>query len=189
MSAPKPGPGLFEIAANPDPDSSPPFLIRLPLPDGGARAQSPGHLAAHREGLLPPRRGLARAVRDPRTDRRALLPAAGGRDRPGARAAAREPLPARVHPHPRRPRSDLLAVGADDPPSPPRDPCPPPPRRRPRRADDPGRHPRALPLPVRPPTSPAPSAKRSRSATTASPSTTSSSRSWNARASPTSPTG
>ena len=34
MSAPMPRPVLFEVAANPDPDSSLPFLIRLPLPDG-----------------------------------------------------------------------------------------------------------------------------------------------------------
>ena len=30
---------LFEVAANPDPDSTLPFLIRLPLPGGRARAQ------------------------------------------------------------------------------------------------------------------------------------------------------
>ena len=34
MTAPRPRPALFEVAANPDPDSSLPFLIRLPLPDG-----------------------------------------------------------------------------------------------------------------------------------------------------------
>jgi ERCC4 domain len=35
MTAPQRRPALFEVAANPDPDSSLPFLIRLPLPDGG----------------------------------------------------------------------------------------------------------------------------------------------------------
>jgi hypothetical protein len=35
MTAPQRRPSLFEVAANPDPDSSLPFLIRLPLPDGG----------------------------------------------------------------------------------------------------------------------------------------------------------
>jgi hypothetical protein len=34
MTAAMPRPALFEVAANPDPDSSLPFLIRLPLPDG-----------------------------------------------------------------------------------------------------------------------------------------------------------
>lgn len=34
MTAPMPRPVLFEVAANPDPESSLPFLIRLPLPDG-----------------------------------------------------------------------------------------------------------------------------------------------------------
>jgi hypothetical protein len=34
MSAAMPPPALFEVAANPDPESSLPFLIRLPLPDG-----------------------------------------------------------------------------------------------------------------------------------------------------------
>jgi hypothetical protein len=34
MTAPMPRPALFEVAANPDPESSLPFLIRLPLPDG-----------------------------------------------------------------------------------------------------------------------------------------------------------
>ena len=34
-----------------------------------------------------------------------------------------------LHPHPRRPRRDLLAIRAHHPPSPPRDPRPPPPRR------------------------------------------------------------
>lgn len=34
MTAPMSRPVLFEVAANPDPDSSLPFLIRLPLPDG-----------------------------------------------------------------------------------------------------------------------------------------------------------
>jgi hypothetical protein len=32
MTAPMPRPALFEVAANPDPESSLPFLIRLPLP-------------------------------------------------------------------------------------------------------------------------------------------------------------
>jgi hypothetical protein len=35
MTAPQRRPALFEVAANPDPGSSLPFLIRLPLPDGG----------------------------------------------------------------------------------------------------------------------------------------------------------
>jgi hypothetical protein len=34
VTAPKQRPAIFEVAANPDPDSSLPFLIRLPLPDG-----------------------------------------------------------------------------------------------------------------------------------------------------------
>ena len=34
MTAPQRPPTVFEVAANPDPDSSLPFLIRLPLPDG-----------------------------------------------------------------------------------------------------------------------------------------------------------
>jgi hypothetical protein len=34
MTAPMSRPLLFEVAANPDPESSLPFLIRLPLPDG-----------------------------------------------------------------------------------------------------------------------------------------------------------
>lgn len=34
MTAPQPRRTLFEVAANPDPGSSLPFLIRLPLPDG-----------------------------------------------------------------------------------------------------------------------------------------------------------
>jgi len=34
MTAPMPEPILFEVAANPDPDSTLPFLIRLPLPGG-----------------------------------------------------------------------------------------------------------------------------------------------------------
>lgn len=34
MTAPMSRPVLFEVAANPDPESSLPFLIRLPLPDG-----------------------------------------------------------------------------------------------------------------------------------------------------------
>ncbi len=34
MTAPMSRPALFEVAANPDPESSLPFLIRLPLPDG-----------------------------------------------------------------------------------------------------------------------------------------------------------
>jgi hypothetical protein len=34
MTAPRRRPTLFEVAANPDPESSLPFLIRLPLPDG-----------------------------------------------------------------------------------------------------------------------------------------------------------
>ena len=34
MTAPMPDPLLFEVAANPDPDSSLPLLIRLPLPSG-----------------------------------------------------------------------------------------------------------------------------------------------------------
>jgi ERCC4 domain len=34
MTAPMPDPLLFEVATNPDPDSTLPFLVRLPLPDG-----------------------------------------------------------------------------------------------------------------------------------------------------------
>jgi len=34
VTAPQPRPTLFEVAANPDPNSTLPFLIRLPLPDG-----------------------------------------------------------------------------------------------------------------------------------------------------------
>jgi len=34
VTAPHRRPTLFEVAANPDPESSLPFLIRLPLPDG-----------------------------------------------------------------------------------------------------------------------------------------------------------
>jgi hypothetical protein len=34
VTAPQHRPAIFEVAANPDPDSSLPFLIRLPLPDG-----------------------------------------------------------------------------------------------------------------------------------------------------------
>jgi hypothetical protein len=34
VTAPEQRPAIFEVAANPDPDSSLPFLIRLPLPDG-----------------------------------------------------------------------------------------------------------------------------------------------------------
>ena len=34
MTAPNQHPAIFEVAANPDADSSLPFLIRLPLPDG-----------------------------------------------------------------------------------------------------------------------------------------------------------
>jgi ERCC4 domain len=34
MTAPQPRRALFEVAANPDPDSTLPFLIRLPLPTG-----------------------------------------------------------------------------------------------------------------------------------------------------------
>ena len=34
MTAPMPEPGLFEVATNPEPDSTLPFLIRLPLPTG-----------------------------------------------------------------------------------------------------------------------------------------------------------
>jgi hypothetical protein len=34
VSAPRRRPNVFEVAANPDPDSRLPFLIRLPLPDG-----------------------------------------------------------------------------------------------------------------------------------------------------------
>jgi hypothetical protein len=34
MTAPQPRLALFEVAANPDPDSTLPFLIRLPLPNG-----------------------------------------------------------------------------------------------------------------------------------------------------------
>ncbi|MCA1679557.1 MAG: hypothetical protein LC790_00820, partial [Actinobacteria bacterium] len=34
MTSPMPDPALFEVAANPDPHSSLPFLLRLPLPDG-----------------------------------------------------------------------------------------------------------------------------------------------------------
>ena len=34
-----PEPVLFEVATNPDPDSTLPFLIRLPLADRRARAQ------------------------------------------------------------------------------------------------------------------------------------------------------
>ncbi|HEY2654198.1 MAG TPA: ERCC4 domain-containing protein [Solirubrobacteraceae bacterium] len=34
MTQPNPHPALFEIATNPDPDSTLPFLIRLPLPTG-----------------------------------------------------------------------------------------------------------------------------------------------------------
>ena len=49
------------------------------------------------------RRGLAVGARARRAGSDPLLPAPRGRDRPGARPPAREPLPARVHPHPRRP--------------------------------------------------------------------------------------
>jgi hypothetical protein len=34
VTAPPRPPTVFEVAANPDPDSSLPFLIRLPPPDG-----------------------------------------------------------------------------------------------------------------------------------------------------------
>jgi ERCC4 domain len=34
MTAPQPRIAMFEVAANPDPESTLPFLIRLPLPDG-----------------------------------------------------------------------------------------------------------------------------------------------------------
>ena len=39
MTETKPRLAMFEVAANPDPDSTLPFLIRLPLPERRARAQ------------------------------------------------------------------------------------------------------------------------------------------------------
>jgi hypothetical protein len=80
MSAPMPRPVLFEVAANPDPESSLPFLIRLPLPDGELVLKGPRQLAADRQGLLPPRRGMARAAGGPRAARGSLLPEARCRD-------------------------------------------------------------------------------------------------------------
>ncbi len=75
---------------------------------GGAHPPGEGHRAAHRQGLLPPCRGVAGRRRDHRAGPRALLRTAGRRDRPGARPWSGEPLPDRGH---QRPRSadDLLA--------------------------------------------------------------------------------
>ena len=147
-----PAPTLFEVATNPDADSTLPFLIRLPLAGGElvlkARDSWPrtAKVYCHRAEGWPRSRDRG-AGPDP------LLPTTRGRDRPRARPPTGEPLPARVHPNPRRPRRDLLAIRAHDPPSPPRDPRPTTPRRRPRAPHDHRRHPRALPLQVRPTTS------------------------------------
>ena len=128
---------VFEVAANPDPDSTLPFLIRLPLPDGElvlkARDSWPrtAKVYCHRAETLAARARDRRARPDP------LLPTPWRRDRPRARPPAREPLPAGVHPHPGRPRGDLLAVSAHHPPSPARDPRSPPARRRARAPHDP----------------------------------------------------
>ena len=130
MTAPMTEPILFEVATNPEPDSTLPFLIRLPLTTGElvlkARDSWPrtAKVYCHRAERWPEEPRDHRARPDP------LLPTTRRRDRPGARPPTGEPLPTRLHPHPRRPRRDLLAVRAHHPPSPARDPRPPPARRR-----------------------------------------------------------
>ena len=190
MTAPQLRTALFEVAANPDPDSTLPFLIRLPLPGGElvlkARDSWPrtAKVYCHRaEDGWPEEPEIIEQITGP------LLPAARGRDRPGARPPTREPLPARVHPHPGRTRGDLLAIGAHDPPSPTGDPRPAASRRRVRSPHDP-RSTRASVTHTSSPTNkPAPSGKRSPPATTGSRTTARSSLPLSARASPTSSAG
>ena len=189
MTAPMPDPRLFEVAANPDPGSSLPFLIRLPLPDGElvlkARDSWPrtAKVYCHRADHWPEdpeiveripvrscqRRGVAidLVLDRPRENRSQLVftRIQGGREGifwQSARTTRQARPGIRV---PRRRAADLA------------------------QHHDPRRHPRALPLQVRPPTSRAPIAKRSPPATTASPTTSRSSQSLSARAFTTSSAG
>lgn len=63
---------MFRIARNPDPGSTLPYLLWVPVGVGAARAQGEGHLAPHCQGLLPSRR-VAGGRGDRRGDTGALL--------------------------------------------------------------------------------------------------------------------
>jgi ERCC4 domain len=122
-------PILFEVATNPEPDSTLPFLIRLPLTTGElvlkARDSWPrtAKVYCHRAERWPDQPQIIEQVPIRSCQRRGVAIDLV-LDRP-----REEPLPAHLHPHPRRPRRHLLADRAHHPPSPPRDPRPPPPRR------------------------------------------------------------
>jgi hypothetical protein len=123
---------LFEVAA--DPDSSFPFLIRLPLPTGElvlkARDSWPRTAKVYcqrAENGWRPQPKILERVPIP------VLPAPWRRDRPPARPPVREPLAAGVHPHTGWPWGDLPADAAHHPPRPTRNPRSPPARCRARR--------------------------------------------------------
>jgi hypothetical protein len=137
MTETKPRLAIFEVAANPDPDSTLPFLIRLPLPGGElvlkARDSWPrtAKVYCHRAECWPDdpqiieripirscqRRGVAidLVLDRPRENRSQIVftRTQGGRE------------------------GDLLAVRAHHPPSSARNPRPPPSRRRARPPHDP----------------------------------------------------
>jgi len=153
MTAVMPEPVLFEVATNPDADSTLPFLIRLPLPTGElvlkARHSWPrtAKVYRHRADRWP---------EDPEIVERIPIRSCQRRgvaidlvlDRP--RENRSQLVFTRIQ---GRPRRDLLAIRAHDPPSPTRDPRPPPPSRRAHAPHDPRRYTRALPLQVHPTTS------------------------------------
>jgi len=127
------GPALFEVATNPDPDSTLPFLIRLPLPSGElilkARDTWPrtAKVYCHRAERWPEAPEILEQVAV-RSCRRRGVAIDLVLDRP--RENRSQLVFTRIQAG--RPRGDLLAVGAHHPPRPARDPGSPPPRRRPR---------------------------------------------------------
>jgi hypothetical protein len=146
---------MFEVARNPDAASRLPYLVR-PAPARGRRGpQGAGAVAAHRRRLLPPGRRRVAPSR-----RRRPSWSSGSRSAPAGAAAApstwswtgprehRSQLvftrvrgrPVIFWQSPRTARAARPGVRGAGPPG-----------GRPRGAHHPGRHPRALPVAVRPP--------------------------------------
>jgi len=112
-----------------------------------------GDVAAHQSPVLPFRAShrLAAGRRGPRAGGAALLRAPRRRDRPHPRSGPGEPVPDRVHHRPRL-RRGVLAIPPHPQTVPPPRAHPHRPRRRHQWAGDRRRLPRAVPLPLHPPT-------------------------------------
>ena len=100
------------MARNPDPGSSLPYLVRVPLGPEGIAVKVRDTWPRTAKVVLPSRRRMAGGARRDRAGPRAVVRTARRGDRPRPRPRAGEPLAVRVRPGPRT-RGHLLAERPD----------------------------------------------------------------------------